>query len=59
VVFATTITLYLVPCALLLAEDAGQVARRLLTWYAAPFRRSGATVDLGVTEVDTPSAQTQ
>jgi multidrug efflux pump subunit AcrB len=55
VVFATTITLYLVPCALLLAEDAGQVARRFLTWYAAPFRRSGAPVDLTASEVRRPS----
>jgi multidrug efflux pump subunit AcrB len=40
VVFATTITLYLVPCALLAAEDFGRNLARLGDWYVKPFRPS-------------------
>ena len=38
VLFATAITLYLVPCTLLLAEDLGRALGRLRTWYVHPFR---------------------
>lgn len=36
--FTTIITLYLVPCALLAAEDLGQASTRLFAWYVRPFR---------------------
>ena len=37
VLFATVITLYLVPCALLLADDMGKACARFRDWYARPF----------------------
>ncbi len=43
VLFATVITLYLVPCALLMAEDLGQALTRFRRWYFRPFQ----TVDAG------------
>lgn len=46
VMFATVITLYLIPCSLLLAEDLGQVIRKITHWFWAPFRRES---DLGET----------
>jgi len=44
VVFATAITLYLVPCALLMAEDAGEGLKRLKSWYFRPFRAAELSV---------------
>ncbi|MDF1785634.1 MAG: efflux RND transporter permease subunit [Verrucomicrobiales bacterium] len=41
VLFATLITLYLIPCALLLGEDFGTQWSRLCAWYKRPFE-SGA-----------------
>ena len=38
VLFATGITLYLVPCALLLGEDVGIAFAKIGRWYTAPFR---------------------
>jgi len=38
VLFATVITLYLVPCALLTAEDLGRAVTRFREWYFRPFR---------------------
>ncbi|MGI9240345.1 MAG: efflux RND transporter permease subunit [Verrucomicrobiales bacterium] len=38
VLFATGITLFLIPCVLLAADDLGRGAARLSAWYAAPFR---------------------
>ena len=38
VMFATSITLYLVPCLLLMAEDFAAAAARLRHWYFLPFR---------------------
>ena len=38
VMFATVITLYLIPCSLLVAEDLGRILRKLYRWYKAPFR---------------------
>ena len=48
VMFATTVTLFLVPCSILLAEDCrrGLVAAR--DWYVRPFRKTG---DQPATEV--------
>lgn len=40
IIFATTITLYLVPCALLLSEDLGKYFARFRTWYFHPFGAS-------------------
>ena len=39
VLFATAITLYLIPCALLFGEDIGSILRRILVWYRAPFEQ--------------------
>ncbi len=36
--FTTVITLYLVPCALLVAEDLGKMLARFRDWYFRPFR---------------------
>jgi multidrug efflux pump subunit AcrB len=41
VVFATAITLYLVPCALLTGQDLGQAWARFRSWYFRPFQRVG------------------
>lgn len=38
VLFATTITLYLVPCTLLLGEDFGVAWARIRGWYVRPFQ---------------------
>ncbi len=38
VLFATIITLYLLPCSLLLADDIGRGLSRVRTWYLRPFR---------------------
>lgn len=38
VLFATIITLFLVPCALLLTDDLEQALKRLRRWYMQPFR---------------------
>jgi multidrug efflux pump subunit AcrB len=42
VLFATTVTLYLVPCSLLLGEDARRAARSFWQWYTLPLRRGTA-----------------
>ena len=42
VLFATGITLILVPCALLLGQDLGTVIARLRDWYLGPFRKTHA-----------------
>lgn len=39
VVFATGITLFLIPCVLLVAEDAKSGFRKLVDWYTSPFRK--------------------
>ena len=38
VVFATVITLVLIPCSLLVAEDCGRVIAAIKSWYLRPFR---------------------
>ncbi len=38
VLFATVITLYLIPCSLLLGEDLGRLLRGAREWYQRPFR---------------------
>ena len=40
VIFATAITLILVPCTLLLGEDVGRCGRQFRHWFLAPFERS-------------------
>lgn len=40
VVFATTITLYLIPCSLLVAEDCSNVLGVIKNWYFRPFRNA-------------------
>jgi multidrug efflux pump subunit AcrB len=42
VIFATVITLYLIPCSLLVAEDCGIVANRFKVWYLRPFRNANS-----------------
>lgn len=39
VLFATAITLFLIPCVLLAADDIGTATRRLMAWYCRPFRK--------------------
>jgi len=39
VLFATTITLYLIPCALLIGDDIGRGISAFRHWYLAPFSR--------------------
>ena len=41
VVFATVITLYLIPCSLLVAEDCSRVLAAIKSWYLRPFRPAG------------------
>ena len=41
VLFATGITLFLIPCVLLVADDAGRFIRKLTGWYSRPFRPTG------------------
>ena len=38
VVFATVITLYLIPCSLLVSQDCGQAFNAFRQWYVRPFR---------------------
>ena len=38
VVFATAITLYLIPCSLVVAEDCSRVLSSIKNWYFRPFR---------------------
>ena len=40
ILFSTVITLYLIPCALLLSEDMGKRFARARTWYFRPFAAS-------------------
>lgn len=39
VLFATAVTLYLVPCSLLLGQDIRRAVEGLVGWYLRPFRR--------------------
>lgn len=41
ILFATVITLYLIPCALLAGEDLERSWRRFLHWFRHPFRQRG------------------
>ena len=40
ILVSTAITLYLIPCALLLSEDCGTALSRLRNWYVRPFEAS-------------------
>ena len=40
VLFATVITLFLIPCSLLLADDLGSVLAGLRNWYFRPFKKT-------------------
>ena len=42
ILFATAITLYLIPCALLLSDDLGKGLARIQSWYLRPFGTSRA-----------------
>jgi len=42
VLFATFVTLFLLPCSLLLADDIGQAISRLKRWYFRPFQAADA-----------------
>ena len=48
VMFATIVTLFLIPCSLLLADDCRRVLVTSRDWYVRPFRKSSsqATADL-------------
>ena len=39
VLFATVITLFLIPCSLLLADDLGRVLASMKAWYFRPFKK--------------------
>jgi hypothetical protein len=39
ILFATVITLYLIPCTLLIADDVSGLLKRAVRWYLAPLRR--------------------
>ena len=39
VLFATAITLFLIPCLLLVANDCGNKLRRFANWFMSPYRR--------------------
>ena len=41
VLFATAVTLYLVPCSLLMADDLRIVRDKAWNWYLRPFKRTG------------------
>jgi multidrug efflux pump subunit AcrB len=43
VMFATVVSLFLVPCVMLLAADAGELLGYIWNWYLAPFRRADTT----------------
>ena len=43
VLFATAVTLYLVPCSLLLGQDIRHALDGVFAWYVRPFRRATAT----------------
>ncbi len=45
VVFATTITLYLVPCTLLIGRDCGVLFKQSVRWLVQPFRETSVDVD--------------
>ena len=55
VVFATAITLYLIPCALLVSEDCSRVLNAIRHWYFQPFRNPSAGAP---TSRDNPDEQT-
>lgn len=42
VLFATGITLFLIPCVLLAAEDVGRALKGFWAWYVRPFRQAAA-----------------
>ena len=42
VIFATAITLYLIPCSLLVSEDCGRILSRIQQWYVRPFLKTKA-----------------
>jgi len=43
VLFATVVTLYLVPCSLLLGQDIRRFWNDILAWYLRPFRQDAST----------------
>jgi multidrug efflux pump subunit AcrB len=47
VLFATTITLYLIPCVLLVGADLGQILVRIRRWYFEPFHQQVVPSEIG------------
>lgn len=41
ILFATGITLFLIPCALVSADDLGRFVRKCFSWYLRPLKRGG------------------
>ena len=41
VLFATAITLFLIPCVLVVADDLKSALRKFSSWYGKPFRGLG------------------
>ena len=48
ILFATAITLFLIPCAYIVNEDVKAIFAKAWRWYAAPFQD---TEDLGPSEI--------
>jgi hypothetical protein len=56
VAFATVITLYLIPCSRLVAEDSGLAASRLKSWYLRRFRSPTGRTSTSQRDSDKPIA---
>ncbi|MEC8555366.1 MAG: efflux RND transporter permease subunit [Planctomycetota bacterium] len=55
VLFATIVTLYLIPCSLLLAQDLKSISLGLLNWYLKPFQRQDSVKDSEQSELSVAS----
>ncbi|MFK7735398.1 MAG: efflux RND transporter permease subunit [Pirellulaceae bacterium] len=49
VLFATIVTLYLIPCSLMLAQDLGELLTAVRRWYLKPFRSTSDSSSTGST----------
>ncbi len=52
VLFATGITLFLIPCVLVAADDLGRVVKRFGAWYLRPFRKPGVPAAVPSSRLD-------
>jgi multidrug efflux pump subunit AcrB len=52
VLFATIVTLYLIPCSLMLAQDLGELLSTARNWYFKPFRSTSEPSSTGSTAAD-------